>query len=107
MVNFGANQAVNWSKSNVMISKTIVLGASGFLGSHFVQNESPENYQFRIKPKASVPNQLIFDPWNTDELEKVIVDNGLESIINCIILFAYHYYHQSGFHRGDNRDNDI
>jgi dTDP-4-dehydrorhamnose reductase len=29
---------------------------------------------------------LIFDPWNTDELEKVIVDNGLESIINCIAL---------------------
>ena len=86
MVNFGANQAVNWSKSNVMISKTIVLGASGFLGSHFVQNEYPENYQFRIKPKASVPNHLIFDPWNTDELEKVIVDNGLESIINCIAL---------------------
>ncbi len=86
MVNFGANQAVNWSKSSVMTSKTIVLGASGFLGSHFVQHEYPEIYQLRTKPESSVPRHLILDPWNTDELEKVIVDQRLESLINCIAL---------------------
>ena len=86
MVNFRTNQAVNWSKSNVMTSKTIVLGASGFLGSHFVQHEYPEIYQFRTKPESSVPHHLILDPWNTDELEKVLVDQGLESLINCIAL---------------------
>ena len=71
MVNFGANQAVNWSKSNIMTSKTLVLGASGFLGNHFVQPESQEIYQFRTKPESIVPHHLILDPWNTDELEKL------------------------------------
>ena len=69
-----------------MTSKTIVLGASGFLGSHFVQHEYPEIYQYRTQPESSVPRHLILDPWNTDELEKVIMDQGLESLINCIAL---------------------
>ena len=67
-----------------MTSKTIVLGASGFLGSYFVNSEYPEIYQFRNKPKAGVRHHLILDPWDTDELEKVIVDQELESLINCI-----------------------
>jgi dTDP-4-dehydrorhamnose reductase len=86
MVNFRANKAVNWSKSNVMTSKTIVLGASGFLGSHFIQHEYPEVYQFRTKPESSIPHLLILDPWKTDELEKVIVNHELDSLINCIAL---------------------
>jgi len=86
MVNFRTNQTVNWSKSNIMTSKTLVLGASGFLGNHFVQPESQEIYQFRTKPESIVPHHLILDPWNTDELEKLIVDRELESLINCIAL---------------------
>ena len=69
-----------------MTSKTLVLGASGFLGNHFVQPESQEIYQFRTKPESIVPHHLILDPWNTDELEKLIVDRELESLINCIAL---------------------
>jgi dTDP-4-dehydrorhamnose reductase len=69
-----------------MTSKTIVLGASGFLGSHFIQQGYPEIYQFRTKPESNIPHHLILDPWKTDELEKVIVDYEFESLVNCIAL---------------------
>ena len=86
MVNIRTNQAVNWTKLNVMKSKTLVLGTSGFLGSHFVHPEYQEIYQFRTKPISGVRHHLILDPWNTEELEKTIMDFGLKSIINCIAL---------------------
>ena len=86
MVNIRTNQAVNWTKLNVMKTKTLVLGTSGFLVSHFVHPEYQEIYQFRTKPISGVRHHLILDPWNTEELEKTIMDFGLKSIINCIAL---------------------
>ena len=86
MVNIRTNQAVNWTKLNVMKSKTLVLGTSGFLGSHLVHPEYQQIYQFRTKPISGVRHHLILDPWNTEELEKTIMDFGLKSIINCIAL---------------------
>lgn len=69
-----------------MTAKTLVLGASGFLGSHFTQKPSQETLQFRAKPEESIKNSLILDPWNFDELERILKVNKFNSIINCIAL---------------------
>ena len=86
MVDISTNKEFNRATIDVMKSKTIVLGASGFLGSHFIQHQYPEIYQLRTKPESSIPHHLILDPWKTDELEKAIVDYQLDSLINCIAL---------------------
>ena len=69
-----------------MTAKTLVLGASGFLGSHFIQKPSQETLQFRAQPEESIKNSLILDPWNFDELERILKVNKFNSLINCIAL---------------------
>ena len=69
-----------------MSPKTLVLGASGFLGSHFIQSPVDEVYQFRSAPILEIPFSIFFDPFDLVELEKIIVSHRLGAIVNCIAL---------------------
>ena len=53
-----------------MRSKTLVLGASGFLGSHFKLSVNQPLQQFRHRVGSSDDYEVLLDPWDFDRIKK-------------------------------------
>lgn len=69
-----------------MSSKTLVLGASGFLGSYFNRVENKPLQQFSRTLEHDRESKIQIDPWDFTSMEDVVTLNGIKNIINCIAM---------------------
>jgi dTDP-4-dehydrorhamnose reductase len=69
-----------------MTSNTLVLGASGFLGSYFKYLKKQPLQQFRSNKEVIDNSSVYFDPFNFTELNKMIDYHKIRSVINCVAL---------------------
>jgi len=69
-----------------MNAKSLVLGASGFLGSHFCYLDNPPVQQLRANINQNMDSKIHFDPWDFNQIRDVVIEHNINSIINCIAV---------------------
>jgi len=74
-----------------MRSKTLVLGASGFLGSHFKHLVNQPLQQFRFIGESRNDCEVQVDPWDFDSIKEVVDIHSIDSIINCVAVASIEF----------------
>lgn len=73
------------------MSKTLILGGNGFLGSAFrLLNDKVILHQRKL-PTNKCDEFVVFNPWDIKVLEDFVVKNDIRRIINCIALANIDY----------------
>lgn len=69
-----------------MSSQSLVLGASGFLGSYFCYSKNAPLQQFRKRTNQDINSKIYIDPWDFNQMQEAVTVHNINSIVNCIAV---------------------